>query len=257
MKRQAWRLTLVAALAVGLLAAADGADALHLRLGNLVVDGDGGFSPTALPRDHVAPIKAFMHGSIGTIDGTRPSPLRQMVLEVDKHTLVETRGLPKCSKKKLIATTTKQARRLCPGAIIGTGFGTGITELPEQAPIRVSSPITIFNGPEVHGNPTGIGHVHIDYPGPTTYVVQAEIERVHHGRYGYRIVIDMPKLVNDYASAVYGRITINRKWTYRGRQLSIANASCADGRLQAKVQLSFKDGSFLQGSTFKRCKILR
>jgi len=233
------------------------ATGLLLRAGNLVVNGDGDFAPRSLPKDHVVPIEAFMHGRIRTVDGTRPSPLREMILKVDKHTLVETRGLPKCSRRKLIATTTKQGRQLCPGAIIGTGFGTGVAELPEQAPIRVSSPITIFNGPEVDGNPTAIGHVHIDYPSPTTYLVQGEVERIHNGRYGYRIVIDFPKLLNDYASAVYGRIKIDRKWTFDGKQMSIANASCADGRLQAKVQLSFKDGTFLQGTAFKRCTVRR
>ena len=237
------------------LVAAGSAQGLHLRLGNLIVDGDGGFAPTSLPRNQDAPIKLFGHGRIGTVDGTRPSPLRKLVLELDKHGHPETEGLPKCSRGRLIATTTKQARKLCPGAIIGTGFGTVLIELPEQRPIEVSAPITIFNGPEVDGNPTGIGHAHLNYPSPTTYLVQAEIEKVHHGRYGYRIEIDFPKIVNDYGSGIYGRVKIDRKWTFRGKRLSIANARCADGRLQAKLQLTFKDGSFLQGTAFKRCTV--
>jgi hypothetical protein len=256
MRKFSRRLAFAAALAFSLVAVSN-ATSLRLRAGDLLVNGDGGFAPRSLPKDRVAPIMAFMHGRIRTVDGTRPSPLRELVLEIDKHTLVETRGLPKCSKGRLIATTTAEARRLCPGAIIGTGFGTGVAELPEQAPVRVSSPITIFNGPEVDGNPTGIGHVHIDHPAPTTYVVQAVVEKVHHGRYGYRIDIHFPKLLNDYASALYGRIKIDRKWTFKGERMSIANASCADGRLQAKVQLAFKDGTFLQGSALKRCTVRR
>jgi len=242
-------------VAAAALLAMGTANALVLRAGNLVVSGDGGFAPKALPRDHDAPIKVFMHGRIRTVDGTRPSPLRTLVIEFDKHGSVETRGLPKCSKARLVATTTKQARALCPGAIIGTGRGTAVVELPEQRPIEASSPITIFNGPEVDGNPTGIGHAHLDYPSPTTYLVQTEIEKVHHGRYGYRVEINFPKIVNDYGSGIYGRFTINRKWNFKGRRLSIANARCADGRLQAKVQAMFKDGTFLQGTAFKRCTI--
>ena len=177
------------------------------------------------------------------------------MLEVDKHSLVEAEGLPKCSVGKLEATTTKQARQFCPGAIVGTGFGTVLTELPEQAPIKASSALTIFNGPEKDGNPTAIGHAHLDYPVPTTYLAQAEIEKVHHGRYGYRIEVNFPKIVNYYGSPISGRITINRKWRYKGRALSYANASCADGRLQAKVQLSFKDATYLQGTAFKPCTV--
>lgn len=254
------RLKIKTVLALGIvalvtLAGIGVAQALHLRAGNLVVDGDGGFAPKALPRDHNAPIKFFMHGRISTIDGTRPSPLRQLVLLLDKHGAPETRGLPKCSKAKLLATDTDQARKLCPGAIIGTGFGTAVVELPEQAPIEASSAITIFNGPEEDGNPTAIGHAHLDYPSPTTYLVQSEIETVHKGRYGYRIVIDFPKIVNDYGSPVYGEVTIDRKWKYRGETLSIANARCADGRLQARVEATFKDETFLSGTAIKTCTV--
>jgi hypothetical protein len=196
-----------------------------------------------------------MHGRVSTLSGARPSPLRTIVLEIDKHGAPETQGLPKCSWAKLVATTTKQARQLCPGAIIGTGFGSAVVELPEQAPIESSSPLTLFNGPERHGNPTVIGHAHLDYPGPTTYLLQAELETIHHGRYGYRLVANFPRLVNGYGSPTYGRITISRKWKYEGRTLSVANARCADGRLQAKAQLTFEDGTSLRGTALKRCQV--
>jgi hypothetical protein len=41
---------------------------------------------------------------------------------------------------------------------------------------------------------------------------------------------------------------------YKGQRLSYANAHCADGRLQAKVEFSFKNGDFVQGTIFKPCK---
>lgn len=255
MKRAWWMKALVAVAMVTALAAAT-ASAITLRAGNLIAQGDGGFAPKALPRDHDAPIKLFGHGRIHTVDGTRPSPLRQAVIELDKHGHAETRGLEKCSKGKLVATTTKQARAACPGAVVGTGYGTAVIELPEQKPIEVSSALTIFNAPEKHGNPTGIGHAHLDFPAPTTYLVEAELESVNHGRYGYRVQVDFPKIVNDYGSAIYGRLKIDKKWIYKGMRLSVANARCADGRLQARIELTFKDGTFLQGSAFKLCTIL-
>jgi hypothetical protein len=240
-----------------LLLAAASASAITIRAGNLIASGDGGFAPKALPRDHDAPIKLFGHGRLHTVDGTRPSPLRHAVIELDKHGHAETRGLETCKKNKLIATTTEQARRACPGAIVGTGFGTALIELPEQRPIEVSSKLTIFNAPEKDGNPTGIGHAYLDYPVPTTYLVEAELEKVHHGRYGYRVEVDFPKIVNDYGSPISGRLKIDKKWIYKGMRLSVANARCPDGRLQARIELTFKDGTFLQGSVLKRCTILR
>lgn len=242
-------------VALGSLVAVGMAQAITLRIGNIIITGDGGFTPTTLPKHENAPIKLFGNAQFKTVDGTRPSPLRRLVLEFDKHGEVETRGLQKCSMAKLVATTTKTARKLCSDAIVGTGFGTGLVELPEQQGIKVSSPLTLFNGPVKHGNPTVLGHAHIDYPGPTTYVILIEIQRIHNGRYGFKTVANFPRIVNDYGSAVSGHLTIGRTWKYKGQTLSYANAHCADGRLQAHAEFTFKNGDFVDGTVFKPCKV--
>jgi hypothetical protein len=246
----------LAVVAVVAALAAGTASGLTLRAGNLIAEGDGGFAPKALPQDHDAPIELFGHGRLHTVDGTRPSPLTHAVVELDKHGHAETRGLEECKKSKLLATTTLQARRACPGAIVGTGYGTALIELPEQKPIEASSALTIFNAPEKDGNPTGIGHAYLNYPVPTTYLVEAELETVHHGRYGYRVEVDFPKIAGGYGSPISGRLRIDKKWVYKGMHLSVANARCADGRLQAKIELEFEDDTFLHGSIAKLCKIL-
>jgi hypothetical protein len=251
--RKALLRTLVVACAFALLGAG-AAQALKLRVGNLIVTTDGGFTPTTLPKRENAPIKLFGHAKFETTDGTRPSPLRQLVLEFDKHGAVETRGLPKCSHARLVATTVKTARKLCPGAIVGTGFGTAVVELPEQGPIRASSALTLFNGPQMHGNPSVLGHAHLDYPAPTTYVVPIEIQKIDNGRYGFKTVADFPRIANDYGSPLSGRLKIGREWRYKDRTLSFANAHCADGRLQAHGEFSFKNGDAVAGTLFKPCK---
>jgi hypothetical protein len=244
----------LAAAAVLLLAAGGTAYALRLQVGNIVVVTDGGFSPTTLPKHEVAPIKLHGFGKFETVDGTPPPILQQIVIWFDKHGAVETRGLPVCTMAKLAATTTKVARKLCPGAIVGTGFGKAVVNFPEQGPIPASSPITIFNGPKIHGNPSVLAHAHIDVPGPTTFVVPIEIQKVHDGRYGFKTVAEIPRIAGGYGTPIYGRLSIGKEWTYKGKRLSYANASCPDGRLQAKGQFTFKDGTFLQGSLFKPCK---
>ncbi|MET0305859.1 MAG: hypothetical protein ABW196_06470 [Solirubrobacterales bacterium] len=245
---------LVGIAAVALIGAGT-AQAIKLRIGNIVIVANGGFTPTTLPKHENAPIKLYGSAKFSTVDGTRPSPLRQLVIEFDKHGAVETRGLPKCTKAKLVATTVATARRNCSGSIVGTGFGTAIVELPEQRGIKASSPLTLFNGPKVHGNPSVLGHAHLDYPAPTTYVILIEIEKISNGRYGFRTVADFPRIANDYGSPLSGHLKIGREWSYKGKRLSYANAHCADGRLQAKAEFSFKDGSFVQGTVFRPCKV--
>jgi hypothetical protein len=239
---------------VVLLVAAAAATALVLRAGNIVVTTDGGFAPTTLPKHEVAPITLHGYGKISTANGELPPVLKTLTIWFDKHGAVETRGLPVCTKGKLAATTTPVARKLCPGAIVGKGFGTVVVAFPEQAPFKASSPITIFNGPKKHGNPTVLAHAHLNVPGPVTFVVSVEIQKVHDGRYGFKTVAEIPRIAGGYGIPLYGRLKIGRTWTFKGKKLSYANASCPDGRLQAKVESSFKDGTTLQGQLLKPCK---
>jgi hypothetical protein len=241
--------TAIAALTVG------AAQGIELRAGKIIIIADGGFTPTKLPQHRNAPIELHGFAKFRTIDGTRPSPLRELVIEFDKHGAVETRGLEKCTQQKLVATTTERARKQCPGAIVGRGFGTAVVELPEQGPIKASSALTLFNGPRKNGNPTVLGHAHLDIPAPTTYVVPIEIEKINKGRYGYRTIAEFPRIANDYGSPTYGRLKIEKKWTFKGKKLSYVNAHCPDGRLQARGEVTFKNGDSAKGTFLQTCQI--
>jgi hypothetical protein len=243
-----------ALLIVVALVVAASASAIRLQAGNITVVAEGGFSPTTLPKHEFAPIKLHGYGKISTADGSPPPVLKQITIWFDKHGEVVTTGLPVCTMAKLAATTTPQARKLCPGAIVGTGYGKAVVNFPEQGPIPAGSAITIFNGPTKHGNPTILAHAHLTVPGPTTFVVPIEIQRVHDGRFGFKTVAEIPRIAGGYGTPIYGRLSIGREWTYKGKRLSYANASCPDGRLQAKGQFTFKDGTFLQGNFLKPCK---
>jgi hypothetical protein len=251
MRKTVLRTVVLGALA--LLALAGSALALRLHVGDVVVTTDGGFSPTTLPKHRFAPITLHGYAKISTEDGGQPPILETITLWFDKHGAVETRGLGVCTAGKLAATTTAQARKLCPGAIVGEGFGKAIVYFPESAPIPASSPLTLFNGPKKDGNPTVLAHAHLKVPVPTTFVVPIEIQKVHDGRYGFKTVAEIPKISGGYGVPTYGRLTIGRTWKYKGKTLSYANASCPDGRLQAKGRFTFKDGTVMTGSLLKRC----
>lgn len=239
---------------VVLLALAASAPALRLQAGNIVVVTDGGISPTTLPKHRFAPIELHGYGKVSTLDGTVPPVLKQITLFFDKHGEVETRGLPVCTPGKLAATTTKTARRNCRGAIVGKGFGTALIDFPDQPPFKASSPITIFNGRKKRGNPTVLAHAYLGVPAPTTFIVPIEIQRVRKGRYGFKTVAKIPRIAGGSGVPIYGRLKIGRKWRYRGKMLSYANASCPDGRLQARGRFDFDDSTRLQGTFFQRCR---
>jgi hypothetical protein len=229
--------------------------ALHLRAGDIIVVADGGFTPKKLPKHEDAPIKLHGGGKLSTVSGEIPPVLDSFTIEFDRHGSVDTTGLPVCTKSKLVATTTATARKLCPGAIVGKGFGRAVVAFPEQSPIPVSSPITIFNGPKQNGNYTVIAHAHLDYPGPTTFIVPVVIEKIHNGVYGYRTKVKIPKIAGGAGHPLSGSAKIGRIWTFKGKKHSFVNARCETGHLQARAEFVFKDGNVLHGTFLRPCEV--
>lgn len=247
----------VAAACVLALLGAGTASALKIDFGNIAMDIGGGFAPKALPKDRDAPIKLQGYGSIKTKDGSHPPVLKELTILFDKHGHVETRGLPFCTVRKLENTDVKTARRSCPKAIVGKGLGKAVILFPDSRPVPARSPLTIFNGPKFKGDPTVIAHAYLTIPVPTTFTVPIRIEKVKKGRYGYRTVAKIPKIAGGYGSPTYGKIKVDRKWRFKGKKLSYANARCQGGRLQAQGFFSFDNGDKLQGTLFNRCKVRR
>ena len=253
MGRRAARAAALAAVLV--LVVAGTALAIRLQAGNIVVTGDGGFTPTALPQNVNAPITIFGHGKISTADGSLPPIIDTIQFEFDKHGAVDTTGLPVCTAAKLQSTTVPMARKLCPGAIVGRGVGKAAVVFPEQGPIPISSPITLFNGPPIDGDPSVLAHAYTTIPAPVTIVIPIQIETVHKGRYGYRVKTRIPRLAGGYGIPISGSLRVGRKWTYKGVKHSFVNARCADNRLQARGEFKFKDGTLLKGTFLRPCQI--
>lgn len=255
MKRK--KLVVVALAALVALAAVGTAQAIKLRAGNIIIVADGGFKPNKLPRHRNAPITIHGGGKISTVSGELPPILETIDIEYDRHGAVDTRGLPRCRKGQLEATTVSQARNACRKAIVGKGSGSAIIKFPEQAPIPASSPITIFNGPKKGRNPTVLAHANLRKPVPTTFIVPVVIEKIRKGIYGYRTKGRIPKIANGAGVPIKGFLKIGKKWTFKGKRHSYISARCENGRLQARGKFSFKDGTYLSGTFLRTCRVRR
>jgi hypothetical protein len=247
------RITAIALL--GLLVAAGSATAIEIRAGDLIVRGDGGFKPKTLPKFKDAPITIHGGGSVSTVSGNLPPVIQVITLEYDRHGSLQTLGLPHCRRGQLEASTVPAARKRCPGSIVGKGHGRGVVAFPEQRPIPVDSPITIFNGPRRHGNATVYAHFYTTVPAPTAFVVPIEIEKIHRGPYGYRTVAKIPPIAGGNGIPLAGWLKIGRKWRYRGKLHSYINARCQTGHLQARGLFKFDNGLTLRGNFFKPCNV--
>src|SRR5215217_9562500 len=69
--------------------------------GNLFITFDGGIEPEALPRDERAPITVWIVCRVRTLSGETPPSLREVTIGLHRDGHLETRGLPRCSRRQI------------------------------------------------------------------------------------------------------------------------------------------------------------
>lgn len=232
-----------------------GAGAATVRYGTLVVHADGGFEPQVLPRLAYAPISFHGHAEIETTNSKPPPALQSVKLIFDRDGRLTTAGLPSCPPERIEGTTPTEARRLCRGAIVGTGHVAAAVTLPGQATVEERSPLTLFNGPRQDGHPTVLAHARATFPSPETYVVVIAIER--HGAAGpYQATFQVPPIASGYGALTHADIEVGRRYRSGGVSRSYVSARCSDSVLETRGRFSFADGMILSGTVFKPCRAL-
>ena len=190
---------------------------------------------------------------IASVDGDQPPALKTLIFEFDKHGKLNFKGVPTCTVAKLEGTTPDEARKRCAGALLGTGTGKARVELPGKAPFTISSPISVFNAPPEAGKPTLIAHAYETVPSPQALLAPFTIEKINHGRYGYRAEIKLPQIAGGAGAAILAEASFGRTYTLHGKKVGYVEAECSGGRLQVFGKLVFADGSHLQSLLTSPC----
>jgi hypothetical protein len=254
--RQVGVLMILATTTAVILVAAGGASAVTVLAGNLLIKINGFTSPSALPKNKLAPIGFHGSASIATRDGSHIPPALSTQLLVDKHIKLYTTGLPTCTLAKLRATSPAQAMKNCGDALLGKGTSTAQVQFPEQAPFEAKGPLFAFNGPSSGYGGSGYNeqfyYVYADVPVPTALIAVGKVSKAT-GAYGYKISVSIPRIAGGAGSFHSAEFTIDRKWTYKGRKHSFLSAECANGRFDAQVEAIFGDGTDIAGKVVQTC----
>jgi hypothetical protein len=250
-------LTTAVVAAIGLtvagIASAAGEKPVTVRSGNLELTVNGGFSPKVLPKNKLAPISFFASGKLKTLDGTHPPALKEFVVESDKNGSVNVTGFPTCTSGKLQSQDSAHAEAICKKAIIGKGTTSVEIAFPESKVVPVSSKLLVFNGGQKGGVTTFFIHAYITVPVPAAIVTTVKIKKIHHGRYGLLATASVPKIAGGSGSVTSFSLTINKKYTYKGKKMSILSAKCPDGKLQANGTAIFSDGTRASAGIVRTC----
>jgi hypothetical protein len=227
--------------------------ALTAEIGNTVVSATASLQPRALPAKGNAPVTLSNITRIGNRDHSPLPSLKKIVFQLDKHGTVDTKGLPVCTVAKLANATPSEARKRCAGALVGDGVGKAQVNMPGQPTTTISSPLSFFNGPPKGGKPTLLAHAYETVPAPEALVVPITIERIKHGRYGYRAVVELPEIAGGFGAATLAEANLGRTRTRGGKKVGYLNAHCAGGRLQVYGTLSFSNGDFFPATLTSPC----
>ena len=217
------RLAIPAVLATFALLGVAASQAEVVSNGNILVKFDADFDPHSLPREKPAPVQIKISGSIKTIDGSHPPPLRWLEVELNRNGKLTTAGLPVCSAQNLQSTTTEQALDRCGSALVGRGTFRAVVALGGDVP--TSGKILAFNS-RLSGKPALLLHFFAGVPARFTLIVPLKIIHKGKGEFGTLFRTRVPKLAGDLGSITDIDLTIGRRYSFRGKQRSYVSAAC-------------------------------
>jgi hypothetical protein len=213
------------ATVVAILSFASLAHAAVVQEANLRITVLSQIQPYKLPRTGTAPIAVFVSGHLTTPQGGIPQQLQRLTVDVNKHGLLQSRGLPTCPIQRLRATSTETALANCPGAVIGSGQFWAHIVLPDQGAYPTHGRLLIFNGKE-QGKPALLTHIFTSNPFFSSFVLNFGIKHLKKGIYGTELSASLPQALGSWGYVDRIKLTLKRKYQWKGRQLSYFNSGC-------------------------------
>jgi hypothetical protein len=240
---------LIAVSAVGIATAAGGETPVHVKVGNLEVTANGGFTPTALSKTKQTPIELKASGEVSEVDGSHPPAARELIIEGDKNAEIHVKGIPTCKSGQLQATDTAAALKACKSALIGEGQTTAQVAFAEQKPIDVPTKLLLFNGGEKGGKITWYAHAYFSNPISGAIVTTITITKHPHGAFGTLAVAKIPQITGGAGSIISFNLAIKKSVA----GVNPISAKCVGGKLKVHVEAKFEDGTKADTEIIRAC----
>jgi DNA-binding beta-propeller fold protein YncE len=243
-------------------AARNGASASAIaQKGTLRVRVDGRLSPKHLPRRGTAPIAVSVGGKVTTTDRSHPPRLRALRIELNRHGRLDATGLPTCPYDRIQPASTSRALAACRSALVGRGTFSADVSLAGQEPYPADGTLLAFNGVQ-RGRPVIFAQIYSPHPFATSFVIVFEIRRLSGGEYGTALEADLPEALGSWGNLTGLRMTLSRRYTFRGERRSYLSAGCpapkgfgaADFPL-ARASFGFEGGTELSSTFTSTCKV--
>lgn len=232
-----------------------------IQTGNLRVTVLAQVEPPKLPRRTPAPVAIFISGHVGTVDGAVPPQLQTMTVKVNRHGLLQSKGLPYCTLPEIQPGSTDRALKDCADALVGSGRFWATVVFPDQRPYPTRGRLLVFNGRKA-GRPVLFAHIFTTQPFASSFVVSFALKHIDQGPYGTELTASLPAALGDWGFVDRIKLTLRRKYRYRGKELSYFNAACPAPKgtntasfSLATAKFSFAGGEQISATVVKACRV--
>jgi hypothetical protein len=181
--------------------------------------------PNKLPRNQPAPIAVFVSAHVSTFSGATPPQLQRMTIRVNRHGLLSSTGLPHCTIREIQPGPTSRALERCGDALVGSGRFWASIVLPGQRPYPTRGRLLVFNGVK-GGRPVLFAHIYTRKPFATSFVITFALRHDQKGAYGTLLTASLPQALGTWGYVDRIKLTLRRRYAYRGHPRSYFNASC-------------------------------
>lgn len=217
--------------------------------------------PYKLPRGRPAPISVFVAGHVANARGGVPPQLQEMKVEVNRHGLLQSRGLPVCKRADVLASPTDTALTNCASALVGSGQFWAHIVFPDQGSYATRGRLLIFNSRD-HGSPLLLAHIYTMHPFPSAFVIPFTIRHISRGQFGTELAASFPKALGDWGYLDRIKLTLRRLYRFKGGKFSYYNAACPapagasrTAFTLALASFSFANGQELSTAVDKTCGV--
>jgi hypothetical protein len=121
--------------------------------------------------------------------------------------------------------------------------------------------LLIFNGRK-KGKPALLTHIFTANPFFSSFVIPFSIQKISKGAYGTELSASLPQALGSWGYVDRIKLTLKRKYTYKGKQLSYFNAGCPapEGSRRtvfplALASFDFDEGVSISARVEKACAV--
>jgi len=218
-----WAAAAVASLGVVALAAGL-AGAEQTGRAGIRASLDGRISPKRLPRDRPVPVSLHLSGWVRADEGGLPPRLNRIELAFEAERGVDTRGLPRCPRGRLLHATTRQALDRCGAALVGRGTIDTLVPLAPDDPLPARARALAFNGRWSGGRAIWV-HAYSASP-PVSFVLPFYLRGGGSGAGNVSIEAPVARTLGRWPRLRSFHLTLGRRYSVAGVRRSYLSARC-------------------------------